>query len=656
MNSHQDQTLRYGMLGPVEVLRGDTPLDLGPRQRRMLLTRLLIEYGRPVSLAELCRDLWRGDQPTGAVSSIRAHISRLRSVLDPVRQGRSTVLVNGPAGYALKVPREARDTVLFEESVTRARALLRSGQLGSAREELDAALGLWRGEALAEVAEHAFAAREAARLTTAHHDARELQATVLIELGHPEGAIGIGEGLVISAPLRESSWALLMRALYEAGRSVEALHTYERFRTMLATDLGLDPSPALRELHTAILRHDTAVLGDSRRSRGAATLSAGPGATAEPLVGRAEQTAHLATVLDTAAAGRPQWAVLSGEPGSGKTRLLDEVSARAEAAGFTVTRASGGQALSESQEMSMVCPATQLLHHLRQDGPGTPARVPTCEGRLAALLRELGRGPTVCVIDDLDWAPPDFHALLRQLATVLRDARVAVVCALRNADDPAVSGLLAELARHGATRLHLDPLSVADVAELLTARGESAPSEEASALHRRSEGNPFVLGELLKLPPDRRTGPSARVPASVRSVVQSRLAELPAAVRTMLTYAAADGTSLDIGLLADVQGMTRDRLLPLVDAAVTARVLLWEAAPEEHSTGHYRFPELPREVVLSTLAPSSRHLLHAALARELTRRGGADPARLVRHLRAAGPMTSVAAPGRSRSPAPEHGR
>ncbi|MDW6056907.1 hypothetical protein SAZ11_00740 [Streptomyces sp. FXJ1.4098] len=197
------------------------------------------------------------------------------------------------------------------------------------------------------------------------------------------------------------------------------------------------------------------------------------------------------------------------------------------------------------------------------------------------------------MIDDLDWATPDFHALLRRLAIVLRGARVAVVCALRNADDPMASGLLAELARHGATRLHLEPLSVADVAELLTARGESASPDEASALHRRSEGNPFTLGELLKLPPDRRSGPSARVPASVRSVVQARLAELPAAARTMLTYAAADGETLDIGLLADVRGMARDRLLPLADAAVTARVLVWDAGPDEHSTGRYRFPELP---------------------------------------------------------------
>ncbi|WP_206189803.1 AfsR/SARP family transcriptional regulator, partial [Streptomyces griseoruber] len=259
MNSRQE--LRFGVLGPVEVLKGNVSLDLGPRQRRLLLVRLLLEDGRPVSQDTLCRDLWPTDRPTGAASSVRAHISRLRAVLDPVRQGRSTVLVSGPAGYALKAPAGARDTALFEESVSRAREALRNRQLPAARQEIDAALGLWRGEALAEATEHAFAIRERTRLDGALHDAKELQAAILVQQGETEPAIGVAQGLVLKAPLRETSWALLMRALYAAGRPVEALRQYERFRDMLATELGLDPSPQLRDLHTAILRHDVVVLG-----------------------------------------------------------------------------------------------------------------------------------------------------------------------------------------------------------------------------------------------------------------------------------------------------------------------------------------------------------------------------------------------------------
>lgn len=646
--------MRFGVLGPVEVLDGNVSLDLGPRQRRLLLVRLLIEDGRPVSQHTLCRDLWPTDRPTGAASSVRAHISRLRAVLDPVRQGRSAMLVSGPAGYALKVPREARDTTHFEDSVTRAREALRNRQLPVARKEIDAALGLWRGEVLAEAAEHAFAIRERTRLDGALQDAKKLQATILVQQGETEQAIDVAEGLVLKDPHRETSWALLMRALYAAGRPVEALRQYERFRDMLATELGLDPSPQLRDLHTAVLRHDVAVLGasSSGTTLSGTTLSPGPDFTAacahpdlEPFVGRSEETAQLAALLSAATAGRPQWAVVNGEQGSGKTRLLEELSARAAAAGFTVARTKGGQALSGNRGVFQTCPTVQLLDALRQDGTDSAQDEVAQKDPLATVVHELTRAPTLCVVDDLDQAPQGFHRLLLRLAKVLREAPVVFVCTLRNPDAPVSSMLLAELALLGATWLTLEPLTADDVAELLAARGEEVTPEEAAALHRRGEGHAFTLAELLRLPPGRRIGPQAQVPAAVRGILHARLVELPEPARTMLTYAAADGEWLDVGLLADVQGLPPDELLPLIDAAVTARILVWDADPGAAGTGRYRLPELARDVVLSTQTPSSRQLRHAALARELAGRDGAgrdgaDPARLARHLRAAGPARS----------------
>ncbi|MEV1065216.1 BTAD domain-containing putative transcriptional regulator [Streptomyces sp. NPDC050263] len=674
-DSRHAHAMRFGVLGPVEVLKGSASLDLGPRQRRLLLVRLLIEDGRPVSQDTLCRDLWPTDRPTGAASSVRAHISRLRAVLDPVRQGRSTTLVSGPTGYALKVPREARDTALFEESVGRAREALRQRQLAAARAEIETALGLWRGEALAEAAEHAFAMRERTRLDGALQDAKELQATILVQQGETEPAIDVAEGLVLKAPLRETSWALLMRALYAAGRPVEALRQYERFRGMLATELGLDPSPQLRDLHTAILRHDVVVLGGavaSASGRPLSSLPPGPGFTTAcvhpdlgprpavaPFVGRSEESAQLAALLSAAAAGRPGWAVVGGEQGSGKTRLLQELAERAAAAGFTVARTRAGQALSGNRGIVETCPTVQLLDALRQDGSDSAQDDVAQRDPLGTVVHELTQGPTLCVVDDLDQAPQGFHRLLRRLAKVLREGPVLFVCALRDGSSPTSSMLLAELALLGATWLTLEPLTVDDVAELLAggasedAAAEKAAAEEAAALHRRTEGHPFALAESLKLPPGRRTGPEAQVPAAVRNVLQARLVELPSAARSMLTYAAADGEWLDVGLLAAVQGLAPDELLPSVDAAVTARILVWDPDTSADTGGdlggggRYRLPELARDVVLSTQTPSSRQLRHAALARELAGREDADPARLARHLRAAGPMAPAAVPIRT---------
>ncbi|MDT7846358.1 BTAD domain-containing putative transcriptional regulator [Streptomyces justiciae] len=648
MNSRHGHEMRFGVLGPVEVLRDDVALELGPRQRRLLLVRLLIEDGRPVSQDTLLNDLWPTDRPTGAASSVRAHVSRLRAVLDPVRQG---LLVSGPSGYALKVPREARDTTLFEEAVGRARDALRARQLPVARQEIDAALVLWRGEALAEAGEHAFAIRERARLDAALDDAKELRATILVQQGETELAIDVAEGLVLKAPLRETSWALLMRALYAAGRPVEALKQYERFRDMLATELGLDPSPQLRDLHTAVLRHDVAVLGTAVTG---ASLPPRPAVTARralpaPFVGRAVETARLDVLLAAGAAGRPQWAVIDGGQGAGKTRLLDEVAARAAAAGFTVARTRAGQALSGNRGISQTCPTVQLLDALRQDGKDSAEDEVAQKDPLATVVDELTQGPTLVVVDDLDRAPQGFHRLLRRLSQVLREAPVVFVCTLRNPDAPVSSVLLADLALLGATWLTLAPLTIDDVAELLAAQGEFASPTEVAALHRRSEGHPFTLVDLLALPPGRRTGPDARIPAAVRNILHARLLELPDAARTMLAFAAADGEWLDVGLLADAQGLAPEELLPLIDAAVTARVLVWDAEPgtaDTTGTGRYRLPELPRDVVLSTQTASARQLRHAALARELAGRAGDEAAveRLARHLRAAGPMAPDMSP------------
>ncbi|NNN38058.1 AAA family ATPase, partial [Streptomyces sp. S3(2020)] len=575
MDSRDTHALRFGTLGPVEVLHGDTPLDLGPRQRRLLLVRLLIENGRPVSQETLLHDLWPTDRPTGAASSVRAHISRLRAVLDPVRQGRSTMLVSGPSGYALKVPREARDTTLFKHSVNRAREALRARQLPLARQEIEAAAALWRGEPLAEAREHAFAVRERTRIAGLLHDAMELRAAILLQQDEPAHAIAVAEHLIAKAPLRETTWAVLMRALYAAGRPVEALERYERFRDTLATDLGLDPSPQLRDLHTAILRHDTVVLGAPATGAVLRPLPDHTSACAhqddpDPFVGRDEESAQLSALLSAVTAGRPRWAVVQGEQGYGKTRLVEELSARALAAGFTVARTRAGQALSGNRGVSRTCPTVQILDALRQDGKDSGQDGIARKDPLATVVHELTVGPTLCVVDDVDQAPQGFHRLLRKFAQVLREGPVLFVCTLRNGDSPHSSLLLADLALLGATWLTLGPLTVDDVAELLTARGEDVPPGEAAALHRRAEGHPFTLSELIELPSGERTGPSAQVPAAVRNILQARLLELPDEARTMLTYAAADGDWLDVPLLAGVQSLTPDELLPLIDAAVTA--------------------------------------------------------------------------------------
>ncbi|MFB9833798.1 AfsR/SARP family transcriptional regulator, partial [Actinoallomurus acaciae] len=248
----------FGLLGPLEAWSGEVRLDLGPPKRRVLLTRLLVEDGHPVSADRLCDDLWEGRPPAGAVSSIHSHISRLRAVLEPgrTRRGQGTVLVSGPAGYTLNAPPDTRDSTRFEQSVTHARELLSQGRLDDARHEIENGLGLWRGAALADAANHAFAAREISRLEEIRMAAGELSATVLLQQHEYDRAALVAEELTTRSPLREAAWAQLMRALYLAGRPAEALRRYEAIRTLLADELGAVPGPELSGVHVSVLRQD----------------------------------------------------------------------------------------------------------------------------------------------------------------------------------------------------------------------------------------------------------------------------------------------------------------------------------------------------------------------------------------------------------------
>ncbi|MFJ8186602.1 BTAD domain-containing putative transcriptional regulator [Streptomyces sp. NPDC096105] len=267
--STQAAGVRFGLLGPVTATREGVVLDLGPRQRRVLLIRLLVARGRAVSLGQLSDDLWEERVPTRAATSVHAHISRLRRVLHPAEPSAAVqdgVLATTPYGYVLHVADEDRDTVRFERAVAAGRQLLDAGRPERAAEVLTAALSHWRGDALEDAATLPFAAREITRLTECRHDAQELRARALLMAGRPDQAVLAAHALIDEEPLRESAWDLLLRSLWLLGRSAEAAQQYDRARRILHEELGVGPGPALRGLRRAMQRHDLSVLGtDSHR-------------------------------------------------------------------------------------------------------------------------------------------------------------------------------------------------------------------------------------------------------------------------------------------------------------------------------------------------------------------------------------------------------
>ncbi|MEV5750312.1 BTAD domain-containing putative transcriptional regulator [Actinoallomurus sp. NPDC052308] len=636
--------LRFVLLGPLEVWSGDARLDLGPPKRRVLLARLLIADSRPVSADRLGEDLWEGSPPAGALSSIHSHISRLRAVLEPdrTRRGGHTVLLSGSAGYTLNTPPQTRDSTRFEETVSHARGLLTRGRLAEARREVQRGLALWRGTALADAANYAFAEREIARLEEIRLAAGELHATVLLHEGRPDEAAVIAEELTTRSPLREAAWALLLRALYLAGRPAEALRRFEAIRTLLAEELGAVPGPELSDVHVAVLRQDVAALAPFRSHTAPAPLVGRPAGMTSSIVGRTGELARFEEILSDAGQGRTRWVVLSGEGGIGKTRLAEEFASRAADAGFKTVWVRCG--IDIGSETDGADPMGRLISmaypDIRLDGGS--------EAVVGELAERLTRQPTICLIEDLHRAGPRFRRLLASYAALLRDVPLIVVCTTQDTDDAGLRELLALLVRQTrATLMPLDPLTVADVHELMQRRATpfnpSAPGSElhqreAAELHRRGEGNPFLITEILELPSEERTGPGARLPASVSRVLRARMDLLDERVLTMLQAIAVTGGELDPELLLRIRTISREELLSLIDAAVTARVLNWEDGIAPGRPGRYLMPDLVRELVLQDLTPARRQLLHAAAARALTELPHRHPVHVARHLMAAGPL------------------
>lgn len=292
--------MRFGILGPLEVRTDDgTPVDPGGPRPRALLTLLLLDAGRTVSVERLTDGLYGAEPPAGAANALQSQISRLRRRLAP-----HTEIEASTAGYRIAVPADSTDAHRFERLAADGRAALAAGDHGQAAVALKDALALWRGPALPDLPD---AHGERARLS-------ELRLTAVQDRIDAELALGGGPALVpelrtlLSAhPLSERLYGQLMRALHADGRPAEALAVFEGARRTLADELGADPSAELSALHLELLRGQG---GDHRRTVPTQLTR---------FVGREAELDRIARALSEA-----RLVTLTGPGGAGKTRLVVE--------------------------------------------------------------------------------------------------------------------------------------------------------------------------------------------------------------------------------------------------------------------------------------------------------------------------------------------
>ncbi|GAA0982109.1 hypothetical protein GCM10009555_051450 [Acrocarpospora macrocephala] len=678
--------MRFQVLGPLEAFTADGhPIALGPRRQRAVVARLLLAGGRVVPADRLVEDLWSDSISSGASGLLQSNISLLRRVLEPDRPPRAPakVLVSAAPGYALRIQPGDLDSWLFEQEVRQAEESGLARAPGQAVTLLDRALARWQGPAYSEVAAEEWAGPEVVRLDELRAHARQLRAMGLLASGRAAAAAAELEVLVAESPLREESWRLLALALYRSGRQGDALSVLRRARDVLVAELGVDPGPRLRETEVAVLAQDpaldhAAMLFGQAEGRGLANLAdsdiGGIARATEPsehvgqpqrrpdisrsrmknpgiddprsvprLIGR---DGELGTLLDAAqmiaSSGSRGAALISGEPGIGKSALVSVLAAELEARGWLVSwgrcpEAEGSPALWPwAQVMTTLDPLVPRSREewevLRLGASTTQFHVHRALSGYLARVAETR--PLLVVLEDLNRADEATLAALRDLAADRQPAAVFVAGTYRSAE---MSEELAEtcstLARQEATRIDLAGLAAADVAVLVRLTCAEVDAEDraddrsVAAIAARADGNPFYARETARLLASEGVlVATSEVPAGAADVIRRRVARLPAVARNVLRTFAALGREGEVSVLVRAEQHQADEVYDALEIAVVTGLL------EEPAPGRVRFAHaLVMDTIYGDLPKLRRARLHFRIAEAMEELRPADVGALAHH-------------------------
>lgn len=662
--------VRVRLTGGLAVEVASATVDeaaLPGRQGRLALTYLVCNRTRPVPRAELADLLWSGMPPPAWEASLSAVISRVRAALASLP---GEPLVTSAFGCYQFTAAAWVDVEQAAEQTAEAETALRAGATRQALRIAAAAADL-AGRPLLPGHEGGWVDEQRGLLRGWQVRALEVQAQAAADCGDPGAAVRAAGAVLRLEPFRETAHQLMIRAHVAAGNRAEAVAAYVRCRAMLADELGVDPSPQTESCYLEALRLER--LGFS-----APSTSPLPAPLAVPergaFVGRDHELARVRKMLDEGDAGRTHLALVTGEPGIGKSRLAKELAEEASVGGTTVLF---GRC--DSEQIIPYQPFVQALHHVvagsstptlveltgswapdlvrlipelsdRLPEPGTPLTTTPDTARyrlfeaVAAILAGLRRtAPVLLLIDDLQWADQPTLLLLRH---VLRSGEVAglvVMTTCRDGEvgpDHPLTATLADLHRDDlVTSVPLGRLDIGDVEAMLDGRVGLARE-----VHRVTAGNPFFVRALARHLAD--TGAEdlsgAGVPTGVADVVRRRLALQSADAQRSLVAAAVIGRRFALDILARATRLSETATLAALEQACAARLVVEDL----DAAGQFSFVhDLVREAVVDQLGPSRRALLHRSVGEALATLAPESVADLARHFCAAGPTVADRAAG-----------
>ncbi len=668
------QPLEVVLFGGFALRRGsDTVPPIPSRVGRSLFAYLVVNRGVPQTRERLVAELWPELSEVRGRRRLSHTLWQLQDALGELPGGSSYLEVQADTlafspSAALRVDVDEFETGLEQLRHLRDDRAMRARDLGRLEEVVD----LYRGDFLDGHYEP-WVRSEQERLGQRYLEALGLLVGVTKRFGAYDDALVYARRLTNQAPLREDAHREVMRLSMLLGRPAEALRQYERCVEVLADELGTAPAVETTGLYERVLRQ--------QRIGPDAPLEAvhpGPFPDRPPLVGRDRERQAAIAVLESGLGGRGGAVLVEGDPGVGKTRLLEEIVEDGGWRGFAVlstscTAAEVGGAFSVVQGLLAGWLTALRVEHLRHRvepvwleqvaklvpalrrvvpaAPDTPPDLDRAEGaqrmrdafvRVLVALAEVD--PTLVVVDDIQWSDDESLDVLAALASELATHRLALVVGYRADEARSREGVWEAVQRIDRvarpTRLLLGPMDAFSLGELVrsVARGHQVDPSAISRLQRETGGNPLFVVETLRelahaddlvaLGSDDPT--RLPVPGSIRDLILTRLDRLPAEGRSVLEVAAVAGDRSDLDMLAAAIELPRSAVVGAVDLLVRRSLL------RELDDGFGLHHDQVRRVALDAIDPQALRVLHRRVGHALEVQAPDDVERLAHHFDAGG--------------------
>ncbi|MBE9169324.1 AAA family ATPase [Pleurocapsales cyanobacterium LEGE 06147] len=639
-------TLRIKLLGGFFLSYGErlvTAISTGRSQ--MLLAYLVLHRQAAQSRQRIAFHLWPESTDERARANLRKELSRLRHALP---NSDEFLWVDAKMLQWLPNGNFTLDVAEFEAAV---KAAEQATDKSVIRAELERAIELYKGDLLPDLDdEWVLAERE--RLQQMHVRALERLVNILEEQQDYQTALSYGQHLLRIDRLNEAAYCSLMRLYGLSGDRASALQVYHQCMTVLREELGVDPSWTTRRLYEQLLMEDEQpecqVL--PRLSSLPTLLPSHSSLLLTPLVGREQEWAFIRqwasrifqSSRDVATDAASEVLLLVGEPGIGKTRLLEELRATTQAhnarvlwgQGFTaeMMRPYGIwiDALRASMNVSDANISAELGFLLPELGQPSQASFDLShlfDAVVQLLAQWANQAPLLVLLDDIQWSDEASSALLHYAIRLLRSLPVLFACTARTGeleDNSAISRVLQVLRREQRLQtIELKPLDREQTADLIRNTQAIAPSELSLAVVNRvfidSGGNPLFALEIA------RSLGSAR-PNQTRNIevlIRDRLHQLDDEAREILPWAAALGRNFQPTTLARVSDYPLPQLLKVIEQ-LEQQTIIRPNTSHSDRLGYDFVHDIVRQVIYRQLSEPRRQLVHLQIARKLSQQLIAD--------------------------------